>query len=207
MGYPPPKRSPRTAGRGSRKQPYEKRKGRGRKYRSEVNSKAEEKQAAPSLMEVSDKTLKRLHVLGNQRFGSSPFREHFDRWLVDLKDVLSEFESNPNVKADDQFTEERTQIISDIESELGRKSLEEAALEEAIKSLSNSKNVFEQIKLEYAIKVGEIGRRKRSEIKRLNKNIDDLRKELDSVVRMKTGLFRGVSKKDGNRKKPLLFKS
>ena len=204
MGYVAPKKSPRTAGRGTRKQPYEKRKGRGRKYKSAVNSKVEEKQVA-SLKEVSEITLKRLHVLGNQRFGSSPFREHFDRWLMDLKEVLAEFELNPNVKADDQFIDERTQLISNIESELERRRGEEAALEEVTKSLSISKNLIEQIKEEYAIKAGEIGRRKRSETRRLYKDIDGLRKELDSIGRMKTGFFRGISKKDRERKETLVL--
>jgi len=199
MGYLPPKKSHQTSGRGSRKLPYDKRKGRGRKYRLLVNSKMEEKQVA-SLKEISVKTFNRLHILGNQRFGSSPFREHFDRWLVNLKDALSEFELNPNVGADDQFIEEREQIISNIESELERRRREETALEEAVRSLSNSKNHLEQVKQEYATKASQIAARKRSEIRRLYRNIDDFREELDSIVRMKAGFFRGISKKDREQK-------
>jgi DNA repair exonuclease SbcCD ATPase subunit len=154
----------------------------------------EEKHVA-NMKEVSDRTLKQLRTLGKQRFGSSPFSEHFDRWLVNLKDVLSEFELNPNISADDQFVKERSQILSIVKIELEERRRKEASLEEAIKNLSNSKNLLERIKEEYATKTREIKRQKSSEIKRLNNNIDGLREELDYIVRMKTGLLRGISKK------------
>jgi hypothetical protein len=194
MGYQPRSKSPRTSGRGSIKSPLERGKGRGRKHKSADNSTVEQKQVA-TLKEVSDKTLKRLHILGKQRFGSSPFREHFDRWLVNLTDVLSEFELNPNVNVDEQFVTERSQILSTIEFELKQRGREEESLEEAIQSLSNSKNLLGLIRKEYTTKAGQIAGRKRSEIRRIYRNIDDLRKELDDIVRMKAGFFRGISKK------------
>jgi hypothetical protein len=159
----------------------------------------EEKQVA-SLKEVSDKTLKRIHILGNQRFGSSPFREHFDRWLVNLKDVLIEFELNPNISVDEQFVAERSQIFSSVEFELKQRRREETSLEEAYKSLADSKYLLGRIREEYAAETSKIVGRKRSEIRRLYKNVEFLRKELDCIVRMKTGLFRGVSKKEREQK-------
>ena len=115
---------------------------------------------------------------------------------MNLTDVLSEFESSPNISADDQFVKERSQILSIVELELEEKRRKEASLEEDIKSLSNSKNLLELIKEEYATRAREIKGRKNSEIKRLYRDIDSLRGELDEIVRMKTGLLRGISKKD-----------
>ncbi len=178
---------------------YGKVKDRGRKHGSVGNSTREEKHVS-TMKEVSDKTLKRLRNLGSQKFGSSPFSEHFDRWLVNLTDVLSEFEASPNTSPDDQFVKERSQIRSIVKIELDERRRKEASLEEAVKSLPNSKNLLEQIKKEYAAKTREIKGQKNSEIKRLNNNIDSLRKELDSIVRIKTGLFRGISKKDREQK-------
>jgi predicted DNA-binding protein YlxM (UPF0122 family) len=152
------------------------------------------------MKEVSDKTLKRIRNLGSQRFGSSPFSEHFDRWLLNLTDVLSEFESNPNIKADEQFVKERTQILSIVKIELEERRRKEASLEEAFKSLLNSKKLLEQVKEEYATRTSDVKSQKNSEIKLLNKNIASLREELDFIVRMKTGLFRGLSKKDREQK-------
>ncbi len=173
---------------------YGKVKDRRGKHRSEANSMREEKHVA-TMKEVSDKTLRRIRNLGSQRFGSSPFSEHFDRWLVDLVDVLSEFESNPNINADEQFVKERSQILSNVKIELEERCREEVSLEEAFKSLSDNKNLLSGDKEEYDTKMREIKRQKNSEIKRLNNNIDSLRKELDNIVRMKTGFFRGTSKK------------
>ena len=179
--------------------PYGKVKDRGQKHRPGGNSKREEKHVA-TMKEVSDKTLKRLRILGSQKFGSSPFSEHFDRWLVNLTDVLTEFESSPNIKLDDQFVKERSQILSIVKIELEERLRKEASLEDAVKSLSNSKNLLEQIKKEYSTGMGEIKKQKNREIKRLNNNIDSLRKELDNIVRTKTGIFRGISKKDREQK-------
>src|SRR5208283_2305150 len=128
------------------------------------------------------------------------FSEHFDRWLVNLTDILSEFESSPNISADDQFVKERSQILSIVKIELEERRRKEASLEGAAKNLSNNKNLLERIKEEYATRTREIKRQKNSETKRLNKNIDSLRKELDYIVRMKTGIFRGISKKDREQK-------
>jgi chromosome segregation ATPase len=114
---------------------------------------------------------------------------------MNLTDVLSEFESSPTISADDQFVKERSQILSNVELELEERRRKEASLEESIRSLSNSKILLERIKEEYATRAREIEGRKNSEIKRLRNNIDSLRGELDDIARMKTGLFRDISKK------------
>jgi DNA mismatch repair ATPase MutS len=145
--------------------------------------------------EVVDGTLKRLRTLGNQRFASSPYSEHFSRWLVNLMDVLSEFESSPTISADDQFVKERSQILSNVEFELEERHRREVSLEESVKSISDSKILLERIEDEYATMAREIEGRKNSEIKRLYSNVDGLRGELDDVARMKAGLFRAISKK------------
>jgi len=146
--------------------------------------------------EVVEKTLKRLHTLGTQKFASSPYSEHFSRWQTDLAYVLSEFESSPTISTDDQFVKERSQILLNVELKLEERRREETALEEAAKSLSDSKILLERIEEEYATKAREFEERKNGEIKRLNNKIDGLRGELDEVARMKAGLFRAISKKD-----------
>jgi chromosome segregation ATPase len=154
----------------------------------------EEKHVATT-EEVADRTLKRLRTLGSQRFASSPYSEHFSRWLLNLKDVLSEFESSPTISADDQFVKERSQILSNVEFELEERRRKEVFLEESIRSLSDSKILLERIEDEYTTRAREIEERKNSEIKRLRNNLDSLRGELDDIARMKAGLFRAISKK------------
>ena len=49
-----------------------------------------------SAKEVVEKTLGSLSKLGNQIFALSPFSQYFDDWLVNLRQIISEFESNPS---------------------------------------------------------------------------------------------------------------
>jgi hypothetical protein len=198
MGDQPQTKSPRAARRGY-KPPYGRDKNRDRKHRTSADAKPETRHVA-SLKEISDQTLKELGVLGIQKFGSSPFSEHFDRWLANISEVLSEFELNPNVNPDEEFAKERSQIISAIKVELEERSLKEASVDIAARNLSTNKNLLERINHEYAIKMREIKTEKNREIKRLNSNIDSLKEELDQIIRMKTGIFRGVSKKEREKK-------
>jgi chromosome segregation ATPase len=146
--------------------------------------------------EVVERTIKRLRTLGSQKFASSPYSEHFSRWQTDLTYVLSEFESSPTISTDGQFVKERSEILSNVELKLEERRREETALERATKSLSDSKILLERIEEEYATQSREFEERKNGEIKRLNKTIDALRRELDEIARMKAGLFRALSKKD-----------
>jgi len=145
--------------------------------------------------EVVDRTLKRLRNLGNQVFALSPFSEHFGRWLVDLRVVLSEFESSPIASVDDQFLKERSQILSNVGFELEKRRSEEASCDEAIKSLSANRILVERIEEECSSKTKSVERKKGVEIKRLSSNVEGIREELDRIARMRTGIFRGVSKK------------
>jgi len=195
MGYRSRTGSPRASGRGYGTSRHEKAKARRRKHRTVSGSILEETHVA-TMEEVVDRTLKRLRNLGNQTFASSPYSEHFSRWLMNLTDVLSEFESSPTISADDQFIKERSQILSNVELELEERRRKEASLMDSIKSLSDSKILLQRIEEEYATQAREIEARKNSEIKRLYTNIDSLRGELDAIAQMKTGLFRGISKKN-----------
>lgn len=147
-----------------------------------------------------DRTLKRLSNLGNQVFAVSPFNEHFGRWLVDLRMVLSEFESNDIITVDDEFMKERSQTLSNVELELENRRSEEASADETFKSLSANRILLEQIEKDHLAKMKEAERKNDVKVKRLSTNVDGLRQELDSIARMKTGIFRGVSKKTKARK-------
>lgn len=134
--------------------------------------------------------------MGNQIFALSPFSEHFGRWLIDLRVVLSEFESSPTVSVDDYFVKERSRILSNVELELEERRREETSCDEAIKSLSDNRILLERIEEEYTARTRETKGRKDSELKRLSSNVDGLRGEVNRVARMKTGIFRAISKKE-----------
>jgi hypothetical protein len=111
-----------------------------------------------------------------------------------LKGILSEFESSPGITADDQFVKERSQILSDIELDLEKRRNKEAHSGEAIKSLSDNRILLERIEKDYATATKEIEGRKHTEIKRLSGSVEGVKQELDRIVRMKTGIFRAISK-------------
>jgi hypothetical protein len=148
----------------------------------------------PTSEDVVNRTLNTLPNLGNQKFVLSPFSEHLDSWLTNLKGVLSEFELSPGITVNDQFTKERSQILSNIELDLEKRRYKEAHGWEAIKSLSDNKILLERIEEDYAARTKEIERQKDTEIKRLSGSVKDIKEELDRIARMKTGIFRAISK-------------
>lgn len=195
MGYPSRAKSSRNYGRGRGIPRREKAKAKAKekKQRSSISFISEENQA-PTTEEVAERTVNTLHNLGNQRFAVSPFSEHLSRWLVNLKDVLSEFEENPGTTVDDQFAKECTQILSNVELDLGKMRDKEASSGEAFKILSDNRILLEQAEQDYAAKTKEIEARKDTEIKRLTGNVDAIKEEFERIARIKTGIFRAVSK-------------
>lgn len=194
MGYRPQVSSPRNAGRGHERTQRKKAKARRQKNRLSQRNLLEENHVQTS-EEVVEKTLARLHSLGNQMFGLFPFSDYFDDWLMNLRDVLSGLESSSAVSADDQFMNERSQIVSNVERELGEWRHKEAVHDAAMKSLSENRILLERIDEEYATEKEEIEGEKNSEIKRQSKDVQSLKEELDQIAQMKTGIFRSISKK------------
>jgi len=147
------------------------------------------------LQEVAEKTITSLKRLGSQVFAVSPFSNYFDDWLVNLKEVISEFESNRAVSVDEQFAKERLEIFSKVELELGERRREEANLEKEIKRRSDANHLLLQLDEEYAVKTREIGPKRNTELQRLTQNVRDLEEELGRIGRVKTSIFGSFSKK------------
>jgi hypothetical protein len=169
-------------------------KAKGKKHRSRRSYISEENDV-PTSEEVAGRTLNTLHILGNQRFALPPFYEHFGRWLDNLGYVLSKFESSPAIRVDDQFVKECSQILSNIELQLEKRRCKEVSNDESIRSLLDKRIFLERIEKEYTIKTKEIKGCKDREINRLSRIFEGLREELDRINRIKTGIFRVISKK------------
>ena len=199
MGYQPRAKSHRSAIHGYNKSLREKRKDRKRVHRRVDRSILEEKLIATE-REVSENTLKRIHTLGIQKFGSSPFSEHFDRWLVNVTVVLEEFKVHPNMEVDDQFATECSQTISGIKHKLEDIRRRETVLDQELNNLSDWRSRLKQINKEYATLTGTIKAQRNRQIRRLYTDINRLKKEQDKIIRMKTGFFRGVSRKKREKK-------
>jgi hypothetical protein len=193
MGYRPQIRSSRS-GRGHQKAQRKKAKGKAPKHQVGGKYAPAEKQVITA-REVAEKTLRRLGSLGNQKFALSPFSEYFDDWLVNLKEVMSEFESNQAINVDDDFVKEQARILTNVAHELAARRSEEAALREATKSLADNNHLLVEIDAEYAKATRELASRRNSEIQLLTRKVHDLEEELDRVGHMKTSIFNPFSKK------------
>jgi len=151
-----------------------------------------------TLEEAANNTLNSLRRLGSQRFALAPFHEHFDRWFRNLRITLSEFESNPSVKVDDQFTKECSQVLSDIDSVLKEKRLKEASLQESIRIVNQKildlRVLLTRTEREFASKAKEITESKERAVKPIASRLGALGEELSRIVRMKTSLFSRVLK-------------
>jgi len=196
MGYQPRKKTSKDKGRGYGKVLREKL---GRKH-SKTKGENYEEQKVLTENEAVELTLKRLHTLGNQRFGSSPFSEHFDRWLANVEAVLDEFKSHPAIGVDEIFLHECTQALANIKLQLENRRRRETTVNVEIEKLADCRRRLQAIDNEYAAKVMEVKARKRRELKRLNKAIEECKREQDKVIRLKTGILHFRTKKKREQK-------
>jgi len=193
MGYRSQGSPRKGAGQKFQKSQHEKAKTKARKHRARDKSLEEEKPIA-SAEEIAEKTILSLRKLGSQKFAVSPYSVYFDDWLINLKDVLSEFESNPAINVDEAFTKERERLVTKTGQELAKLKQDEAALDVAAKELTDKNHLLVQLDAEYAANTRELGPKKNSEIQSLTLNVRSFEGELERIRAMKTSFF-GFTKK------------
>ncbi|MCW4001506.1 MAG: hypothetical protein NWE93_14845 [Candidatus Bathyarchaeota archaeon] len=200
MGYQPRAKTPRGtsySGRTLRERSKDKK-------RLRRPSKVPAQKIFPTEKEIIDATLRRLHTLGTQKFGSSPFSGHFDRWLSTVKTVLDEFKSHPSMGVDEQFLGECSQAFDVVKLQLEDRRRKEAAVEQEIKNIAFFRSSLNQIDLEYAEAMTALKSKRNRQTKPLYASIDSLKAELDKVIQMKTGILHGISKKGREQKEAAL---
>lgn len=199
MSYGSQRGSRRGTGRGRGKVHHEKAKRKGKKYRSGGKYLLEASEC-PTFEEVVEKTLGRLNSLGDQTFAFSPFSPYYEDWLLSLKSLLSEFESNPAVKVDEEFVKERSQVIADVELKLAERRREETVLEKATRMLAKQKNLLVQIDTEHNQTIQELASERKREVKRLTRRLHDLEEELEKTNQAKVNIFSPFSRRAKSRK-------
>jgi len=181
------------------------RRGIGEKFQRSCHEKAKQKprkksnlkyveETTPSAQEISERTLGSLSKLGSQTFALSPFSQYYDDWLVNLRQVISEFESVPGVNVDEIFLKCRAQIFADVEGELANRRIKETELEGSARELSENNHLLVETDALYSTQTRELATKRNNEIDRLTKNLGSLEKELDNIGQMKTSFF-GFTKK------------
>jgi len=199
MSYGSQRGSRRGGGRGHGKVHSEKKR-KSQKNRSSSKYLLETSEA-PTFEEVVEKTLGRLNNLGGQIFACSPFNQYYDDWLLSLKSVLSEFESNPAVEVDETFVKERSQVIADIELELSKRRSDESAFEETTRKLADHKTLLVQTDTEYSYATQNLASERKNGIKSLTRSANDLEMELEETKNEKVSVFSPLARRAKSKKK------
>ncbi len=145
--------------------------------------------------QITEKTLSALNRLGNQVFALSPFSQYFDDWIVNLRQVVTEFETNPVIKADEQFQRERIEIFKQVEGALEENKLMESSLTAESKALTDNNNKIIDADKEYYRKTRELSNKRNSELQRLNGKIRELEDDIALQQQTKFGFFKFGDKK------------
>jgi chromosome segregation ATPase len=193
MSFRPQTGSRRSAARQYSRSAHEK-KAKERKQRSGGKYLLEETPEF-SVKEVVEKTLGGLSKLGNQVFALSPFSQYFDDWLVNLRQTISEFESNPIIEVDEQFVKERSQIFLDVEGALAEKKLQESNVTGEAKELADANHLLVETDKEYAEKTRELSFKRNAEVQRLTHKIHELEDDVASQQEIKISFFKPIARK------------
>ena len=148
--------------------------------------------------ELVEKTLDASNKLGSQVFAQSPFSQYFDDWLVNLRQVVSDFEANSQVKVDEQFVKDRSQILLDVESALTEKRHKESNLSEDAKALTDNNQLLAETEKEQAEKRKELNIRKGAEVERITNKIHKLEEEVTGQKARKIRIFNYKSREEYN---------
>ena len=140
--------------------------------------------------ELVEKTIDASNKLGSQVFAASPFNQYFDDWLANLRQIDSEFESNPAIKVDEQFVKDSSQIFQDVESAFAQKKLEEAQIREVAKSLAENNHLLVEADKEYAEKSRALSLKKELETDPLLYRIRELMNDIKITEDTKNKMFK-----------------
>jgi hypothetical protein len=146
--------------------------------------------------EVTSRAMNALEHLGSQRFGMSPYSEHFRRWLLDVESVVNDFRTSLPDFANEDFTTSVTQYLSSIRTELnGRIDAEEklsAKITEAQGQLAENERKIAQLESDQRTELHELKRTSDKSMKKIRGEIDALDEERLSLIRQKPTLFERI---------------
>ncbi len=160
-----------------------------------TNKKYVEESPLPSADEAAERTLSSLSRLGTQTFALSPFSQYYDDWLINIRQVVSDFEANPSVNADEPFVAVRTRVLAEVEGELAKLRIREGELNSAATELAKSNHLLVELDAAYATQSRELSAKRNSELESLTRAVHELEDKVAATGQQKTSFF-GFTKKD-----------
>ncbi len=192
MSFRPQTGSRRSAARQYSKSAHEKK---AKEKKQRIGGIYHQEETEISAKEVVEKNLGILSKLGNQIFALSPFSQYFDDWLVNLRQIISEFESNPSINVDEQFVKERLQIFLDVEGALAEKRLEETNLTGEAKELADNNHLLVETDKEYAEKTRELSFKRNADVQRLSTEIRELEDDVAGQEEIKISFYKVMARR------------
>jgi hypothetical protein len=153
-----------------------------------------------SAKEITERTLASVNRLGNQIFALSPFSQYFDDWLINLRQTISEYESSPVIKIDEQFEKERDQAFADVEAALAENRLAESTLTQEAKALEENNHRIADVDKESAEQTRELSNKRNAELQQLSNNVRELEETLSAQQDVKIGFFKFKEKREAAEK-------
>lgn len=145
--------------------------------------------------QIEAETLEFLELLSHDVFEIAPISRFFDDWMVNLRQVVLSFESNPAVNpVDEEFTKQFNEIFGNIEEELARRLLNEAELEVSTKSLQENKTILGEMDAGYVAQTKDYVVKGKGAIDFLIKNVQRLEQEIAEIEKTKTSYLHPLKK-------------
>jgi chromosome segregation ATPase len=142
-------------------------------------------QASPSrqssklfyLKELAEKTVNESRQLGSVVF-APPFSQNFESWLASLQKIATDFESDPSIYVDDEFTEDSSRILQDIEAIFTKIKADESNLSAIEKALAYNNHSLVEAEKEYTEKSKELSAKANTEVQNLSNRVQELERQL-----------------------------
>jgi len=195
LGYRPRQTGPRNS-RGT----MEKTKPKGKIQKRETARGRIYEQEVLNSSRIIDKAVEGMRSLGNQRFVLPPFSEHFERWFLSLETILSDFRSSPAVTVDDQFLEESNRVLSDTRSILKDTRKREDSNREIMVAQLDARSLLLRAERDFTTELQKLENEEVDKTGPLSNELKSLNEKLKSIIRMKAGFLRGISKEEKTRR-------
>jgi cytochrome c556 len=127
---------------------------------------------------LAEKTLTESQQLGNIVFAEPPFSQNFESWLANLQKIAADFESDPNIYIDDEFTQDSSRIIQDIEAIFNKIKADELNLSAIEKALAYNNHSLIEAEKEYAQRTRELSAKADLEVQNLSNRAQELERQL-----------------------------
>lgn len=155
------------------------------------------------ISQVSSNTLNALEHLGNQRFTLPPFSEHFQRWMKDVRVLLTEFETQLPEPVKQQYLENISKFLPSVEDALTKRVEEEKntsmELSKLLQQLSATELDLSKLDHEYKTRTGEIRRQLEKSSDKLRKEIAFLDKQRLKILSKRASFLQRVFGRSGSR--------